>query len=87
MQLIAPTVDKVQLEMVPTITPDLPIPTRNLNSSVKPEFLNPKFWLRNYIREHFMFFGHSSESSGAFLTKIVGNELGVQCLDFLPATL
>ena len=28
---------------LPIITPDLPIPTRDLNSSVQPEFLNPKF--------------------------------------------
>ena len=27
---------------LPIITPDLPIPTRDLNSSVRPEFLNPK---------------------------------------------
>ena len=28
---------------LPIIPPDLPIPTRDLNSSVRPEFLNPKF--------------------------------------------
>ena len=28
---------------LPIITPDLPIPTRRQNSSVKPELLNPKF--------------------------------------------
>ena len=28
---------------LPIIHPDLPIPTRDLNSSVQPEFLNPKF--------------------------------------------
>ena len=27
---------------LPIIPPDLPIPTRDLNSSVRPEFLNPK---------------------------------------------
>ena len=29
---------------LPIITPDLPIPTRRQNSSVKPEFLNPIFF-------------------------------------------
>ena len=28
---------------LPIITPDLPIPTRNPNSSIKPEILNPMF--------------------------------------------
>ena len=28
---------------LPIITPDLPIPARRQNSSVKPEYLNPKF--------------------------------------------
>ena len=28
---------------LPIITPDLPIPTRGLNSSAQPKFLNPKF--------------------------------------------
>ena len=27
---------------LPVVTPDLPIPTRRQNSSVKPELLNPK---------------------------------------------
>ena len=31
------------MEMIPTSLPELPKPTRNLDSSVKPEFLNPKF--------------------------------------------
>jgi len=32
---------KEKVEMVPTSLPELPKPTRNLNSSIKPEFLNP----------------------------------------------
>ena len=32
---------------LPIIHPDFPIPTRDLNSSVQPEFLNPKFLYRN----------------------------------------
>ena len=32
---------------LPIIHPDLPIPTRDPNSSVQPEFLHPKFLYRN----------------------------------------
>ena len=32
---------------LPIIHPDLPIPTRSPNSSVQPEFLNPKFLYEN----------------------------------------
>ena len=31
---------------LPIITPELPIPTRNLNSSVRPKFLNPIFYIK-----------------------------------------
>ena len=32
---------------LPIITPDLPIPTRDLNSNVKSEFLNPNVVYEN----------------------------------------
>ena len=32
---------------LPIIPPDLPIPTRDLNSSVRPEFLNPIFYIKS----------------------------------------
>ena len=34
---------KKTVENLPIIHLDLPIPTRSLNSSAKPEFLNPMF--------------------------------------------
>ena len=34
---------------LPIIHPDLPIATRDLNSSVQPEFLNPNFLYRDML--------------------------------------
>ena len=33
----------ISRQHLPIIPPDLPIPTRDLNSSVRPKFVNPNF--------------------------------------------
>ena len=41
-------------QILPIITPDLPIPTRSLNPSFRPEFLNPNVVYENSEKESFL---------------------------------
>jgi len=39
------SLETVLRQILPIHTPDLPVPTRNLNSSVRPELFNPNVYM------------------------------------------